>query len=110
MSVMKGGVDHAMIDAAYAQTANMQYTQQTRDAWEIILASLEHPALATWEMVEEAIAAFPAGRGWDEFSIFIEEGEGETVEVSSALFKKPCIAQREEFLRLYGEIKKHLSR
>ncbi len=98
-----------MLTAAYTQISQTKYSQNTRDAWEVILASLEHPSLATWGMVEESIASFPAGKGWDEFSIFITDGDPETVEISSAAFKKTFVAERHEFLRLYEEMNKNLS-
>lgn len=101
---------HAMLNAAYAQIPKTKYTQKTRNAWEAILASLEHTSLATWSIVEESIAEFPPGKGWNEFSIFITDGNLEQVEVSSALFgKETFVTNRHEFLQLYEEIKKNLS-
>lgn len=106
---MKDMPTHKMLNAAYAQIPKTKYTKKTRDAWEAILASLEHTSLATWSIVEESIAEFPQGKGWNEFSIFITDGNLEQVEVSSALFNETFVTNRHEFLQLYEEIKKNLS-
>lgn len=105
---MKKIPTHTIINAAYAQIPKTKYLKETRDAWEAILTSLEYASLATWNMVEESIAAFPAGKGWDEFSIFIADGDMNTVEISSAIFKEVFVAERREFLQIYEEIKKNL--